>query len=160
MLERSELQAIVLLKNNITSFYLWVKGLFYVMMNMTRNINGAGVILLDSGNRILLVLGREHGKWSFPKGMLDGDSPRVCAVRETKEETGLDVKINPDTPKWVCNDYVFYLLQATDVIGSWRLHPNDREEIEVATWMTVREVLELPDECCNNVLRNFKRKRK
>ena len=127
---------------------------------MTRNINGAGIILRDSGRRILLVLGREHGKWSFPKGMLDNDNPKTCAVREMKEETGLDVVIDNDCPYWICNDYIFYYLQAKDVVGSWRLHPADVEEIEVATWMSMDEILEIPDSACNNVLRNFKRKRK
>lgn len=34
--------------------------------------------------------------WSLPKGKLDrGESPLACAVRETREETGLDVRLGP-----------------------------------------------------------------
>ncbi|HFE66635.1 MAG TPA: NUDIX domain-containing protein, partial [Chloroflexi bacterium] len=36
----------------------------------------------------------ERGKWSIPAGYLDaGEDPRVTAVRETAEETGLEVAI-------------------------------------------------------------------
>lgn len=59
---------------------------------------GAGVILvrLDSGGglRVLLLLGRETGVWSFSKGHpeeADRGSPLRTAVRETAEETGYEV---------------------------------------------------------------------
>jgi len=43
----------------------------------------------------LLVLHRK-GHWDFPKGyMEDGESEQETAIRETKEETGLDVELVP-----------------------------------------------------------------
>jgi 8-oxo-dGTP diphosphatase len=57
---------------------------------------GVGVMVVEDG-RILLVKRRmnpERGKWSIPAGFLDrGEDPRETAVRETKEETNLDVRI-------------------------------------------------------------------
>jgi 8-oxo-(d)GTP phosphatase len=39
---------------------------------------------------------RSHPDWSLPKGKLDrGESPLECAVRETREETGLVVRLGP-----------------------------------------------------------------
>ncbi len=39
---------------------------------------------------------RSDPDWSLPKGKLDrGESPLECAVRETREETGLDVRLGP-----------------------------------------------------------------
>ena len=57
---------------------------------------GVGVLLTLDG-KILLIQRRvepERGKWSIPAGYLDaGEDPRATAVRETAEETGLEVTI-------------------------------------------------------------------
>lgn len=54
---------------------------------------GVGVIVINNNNQVLL--GRRtgnhgHGTWAFPGGHLEyAESPFDCAMRETKEETGL-----------------------------------------------------------------------
>ena len=51
---------------------------------------GVGCIVVRNG-RVLLVRNR-RGLWSTPGGHLDfGESPDICAVRETLEETGVAV---------------------------------------------------------------------
>ena len=50
----------------------------------------------DRGEVLLIQrgYGKDKGKWSFPGGFVDrGESRRHAAYRETKEETGLIVKI-------------------------------------------------------------------
>ncbi len=55
-------------------------------------IQAAGGLVKNEQNEILFIFRR--GKWDLPKGKNDGDEiPRECAVREVKEETGLQ-KIN------------------------------------------------------------------
>jgi ADP-ribose pyrophosphatase YjhB (NUDIX family) len=57
---------------------------------------GVGVLVIHEG-KILLVrrsMNPERGKWSLPAGFLDrGEDPRETAVRETLEETNLEVAI-------------------------------------------------------------------
>ena len=51
-------------------------------------ILAAGSVVHTPAHEILLIL--RHGKWDLPKGKLDaGEHLELCAIRETKEETGL-----------------------------------------------------------------------
>lgn len=108
-------------------------------------IRGAGVILRDKANRILLVLGRNHDKWSFPKGHLESKdpSPEECAMRETKEETGLTVDIPTGTERWTCHQYIYYLIGPDQVTEGWHLQPEDHNEVAYAKWFTVTEIMDL-----------------
>ena len=58
----------------------------------------AGTVFTLEGGIVLLKRGVEPalGKWVFPGGYVDrGESVRDAAVRETKEESQLDVKLGP-----------------------------------------------------------------
>lgn len=48
-----------------------------------------GTIIVSPYGRVLLVQGRETGKWSFPKGHITEQDTQLCAIRETFEETGI-----------------------------------------------------------------------
>lgn len=58
---------------------------------------GAIVYRKFHGNtEILLIKHINSGHWSFPKGHMEGDETEVeTAMREIKEETGIDVIIDP-----------------------------------------------------------------
>jgi len=66
------------------------------MRGLVRIYLGAGA-LVHKGGRLLLVRRNEQpdiGKWSFPGGAVElGETTQEAAVREVKEETGLDIKI-------------------------------------------------------------------
>ncbi|TXS04837.1 NUDIX domain-containing protein [Streptomyces sp. col6] len=54
----------------------------------------ASAVVTDAGGRILLQRRSDNGLWALPGGGMDmGDSLPGTAVREVKEETGLDVEI-------------------------------------------------------------------
>ncbi|MFG2980638.1 NUDIX domain-containing protein [Streptomyces sp. NPDC048258] len=54
----------------------------------------ASAVVTDSEGRILLQRRRDNDLWALPGGGMDlGDSLPGTAVREVKEETGLDVEI-------------------------------------------------------------------
>lgn len=53
---------------------------------------GVGALVVDAAERLLLV--REDGQWLAPGGRLEADeSPETGAVREVREETGVDVSL-------------------------------------------------------------------
>ncbi|HJD99450.1 bis(5'-nucleosyl)-tetraphosphatase [Levilactobacillus brevis] len=65
---------------------------------ITERASGAVVYrLVDGQPEYLLLKSAASNFWGFPKGHVEGDeSDLQTAVREIKEETQLDVAINPD----------------------------------------------------------------
>jgi len=52
------------------------------------------LLLIRSGDSVLLVHQRRTGLWSLPGGKVEsGESLDQAAIREMKEETGLDVRL-------------------------------------------------------------------
>jgi 8-oxo-dGTP pyrophosphatase MutT (NUDIX family) len=62
----------------------------------------AGGVVIDAAGRVLLreVAGHHKGYvWTFPKGRVDeGETVEACAVREVREETGVDAEILVELP--------------------------------------------------------------
>ena len=62
---------------------------------MERYIGVGVAIIVTRGNQVLLLKRLNvhgAGSWSTPGGHLDfGETPEECAVREAREETGLDI---------------------------------------------------------------------
>jgi 8-oxo-dGTP pyrophosphatase MutT (NUDIX family) len=55
---------------------------------------GSDAAIFDSSGKILLLKRSDDAKWCMPCGLVDaGETPEQAAIREAKEETGLDVKI-------------------------------------------------------------------
>lgn len=66
-------------------------------------ISAGGVVIHES--RVLLLL-NTHGKWVLPKGHVEeNESLRSAAVREVREESGLEAKIQKKLG-WI--EYHFY----------------------------------------------------
>jgi 8-oxo-dGTP pyrophosphatase MutT (NUDIX family) len=63
-------------------------------IDFVRHPGAAAIVAVDAANRVCLVRQYRHGVqdflWEIPAGKLDaGERPDVCAVRELKEETGV-----------------------------------------------------------------------
>jgi 8-oxo-dGTP pyrophosphatase MutT (NUDIX family) len=53
-------------------------------------VPACGVLAADEQGRILLQRRRDTGQWAIPMGKMElGETPRQCAIRETREETGV-----------------------------------------------------------------------
>ncbi|MEV7559332.1 NUDIX hydrolase [Streptomyces sp. NPDC089795] len=103
----------------------------------------AGAVVVHEG-RVLLVRRRvAEGQlsWQFPAGKVErGESSEEAAVRETKEEAGLDVaavgqlgeRIHPITGRQVS-------YTACEVIGG-TAHVADADEIAEVAWVTLSDV--------------------
>lgn len=57
-------------------------------------VAAAGVLAVDGAGRLLLQRRRDTGDWAIPMGRMElGETPAQCAVRETLEETGVEVEV-------------------------------------------------------------------
>lgn len=58
---------------------------------MIRETSAGGVLLYDDK---VLILRKPNGEWIMPKGHIEpGETPEQAALREVREETGLDATI-------------------------------------------------------------------
>jgi 8-oxo-dGTP pyrophosphatase MutT (NUDIX family) len=65
---------------------------------MKREFSAGGVVVRKIGGRLHVAAirpqGRKAGTWALPKGTIDpGESPQETAVREVREETGIESRV-------------------------------------------------------------------
>ena len=114
-----------------------------------KEIPAVGAVVFDEAGRILLVLRANEparGTWSLPGGRVELDeSAADAAVREVKEETGIDVVIRrevgtvkrdaPQGGTYVIRDFL------ADPVGS--LVPIAADDALGAAWFALDEVVGL-----------------
>ncbi|MGD9131275.1 MAG: NUDIX hydrolase [Candidatus Bathyarchaeota archaeon] len=112
---------------------------------------GVGVVIVDCGRLVLVRRGAEPalGKWSFPGGAVElGEAVRDAAVREAREECGLDVELVDGAPMDVYDilkvgdggrlRYHYVLLQFLARPKEGVLKPTS--DVTDARWVTFEEV--------------------
>jgi len=118
---------------------------------MKKTIIAAGGLVTNDNGELLMIFRR--GKWDLPKGKLDeGESIENCALREVKEETGLQ---NVSVVKFMSLTYHEYFDPhlKQDVIKEthWfeMYTPNDQsllpqyeEDIEKIEWVNKKSMQE------------------
>lgn len=105
----------------------------------------AGCIIIE--NEKILLVKQTSGNWGFPKGHLEkGESETEAAIRETKEETNLDVtildenkrySIEYDTNKGTHKEAVYFLAKKTSNNIS-----RQESEITEIKWFNFEEAIE------------------
>lgn len=109
------------------------------------NEKSAGCIIIE--NEKILLVKQTSGNWGFPKGHLEkGESETEAAIRETKEETNLDVtildenkrySIEYDTNKGTHKEAVYFLAKKTS--NNITRQENEITEIK---WFNFEEAIE------------------
>ncbi len=104
-------------------------------------VQAAGGFICTPENKILLIFRR--GKWDLPKGKLDeGEDLETCAIREIREETGLN-KFHVE--RKLCITYHTYYERGKHILkethwyfmnadGDQKLMPQHEEDIEKCEW--------------------------
>ena len=119
-------------------------------MSEAKEIVAAGGVVVDRTRagepRVLLVHRPRHDDWSFPKGKTDpGETIEQAALREVKEETGLDCRITQNLPslRYSYRDrggrlrpkvVHYFLMEMVEGKLSVNIH-----EIDAVEWLAARE---------------------
>lgn len=112
-------------------------------------VPAAGAVVVDDDGRVLLVQRGhepERGRWTVPGGRLEeGESAAEAAVREVREETGLEVEVHEELWSLVkpVDDEREYEIRdfRASVVGG-ELRPGD--DAPDARWFAPEELTELP----------------
>ncbi|WP_163100032.1 NUDIX hydrolase [Peribacillus alkalitolerans] len=122
-------------------------------MATPKHIVSAAAIILNEHNEILLIKGPRRG-WEMPGGQVEeGESLKQAAIRETKEESGIDIEILKfcgvfqNVNESICNT----LFLGSPIGGELTTTPESlevgyfpiKEAIEMVTWKNFRQRIEL-----------------
>ncbi|QOR67204.1 NUDIX hydrolase [Cytobacillus suaedae] len=106
-----------------------------------KHIVSAATIVLNEKNEILLIKGPRRG-WEMPGGQVEeGESLKDAAIRETKEESGIDIEvikfcgIFQNVERSICN--TLFLAKAIGGVPT-----TCQESLEVG-FFPIREALEM-----------------
>ncbi|HEY0678356.1 MAG TPA: NUDIX domain-containing protein [Chitinophagaceae bacterium] len=110
-------------------------------------IQAGGGLVLNPSKSMLFIF--RKGKWDLPKGKLDpGESVDHCALREVKEETGLQhvrliepllvtYHVYDEDGKHILKETHWFLMHAT---AGQRLEAQEDEQISDIRWVSEKEL--------------------
>lgn len=110
---------------------------------METELSAGGLVVRDG---MVLLIRDRYGRWTFPKGHLEaGETERQAAIREVREETGLNCRAGPrlgavgyNLPNGRGKRVSFYLMTYLD--GDLTVQ---EAEIDEARWWSIEEAQDL-----------------
>lgn len=139
----------LLKKSTFSLFYLHtsdVEKTFKRILNSVRVIEAAGGLVINEDQKFLFI--KRNGKWDLPKGKLEPkETKRNAAVREVKEECGIQIK---RLGKKLLKTYHVYEIKGKTVLkishwyemeakGNQKLLPQAEEGITEVKWFSKRD---------------------
>jgi 8-oxo-dGTP diphosphatase len=131
-------------------------------MNPPKHIVSAAAIVINDHNELLLIKGPRRG-WEMPGGQVEeGESLAQAAIRETKEESGIEIEIIKfcgifqNIGKSICNTLFLarpiggQLITTSESLET-RYYPIE-EALDLVTWKNFRQRIE---HCLNPELHPF-----
>jgi ADP-ribose pyrophosphatase YjhB (NUDIX family) len=123
------------------------QALLATLRKLYEPVGAAGGIVQSENGKVLLIFRR--GKWDLPKGKIDrGEAVSDCALREVKEETGIqDISLGDR----VCDTWHVYSMHGKNLLKhtTWfsmygsenqTLMPQAEENIEEVRWVAITEL--------------------
>lgn len=92
---------------------------------------GVNIAIFDEQGRVLLTQREDFEVWCLPGGGMDeGETPYQAAVREAKEETGLEVRLLSlvgvySYPSWMGHTLNIITFTAEVIGGEWHPQPDE-----------------------------------
>ncbi len=102
---------------------------------MSKEIFSAGVVIFhqEDDERLYLVLRYPQGHWDFVKGKLEpGESTKQAALRELKEETGLETKIIPGFETFFSYDFTTQRGESAHKVVTMFVGSSDTMEVQLS----------------------------
>ncbi|MFI5840862.1 NUDIX hydrolase [Catenuloplanes sp. NPDC051500] len=115
-------------------------------------VPACGVLAVNDAGEILLQRRRDTGQWALPMGKMEiGETPTECAIRETLEETGVEVEVtgllgifsDPGHIVAYTDGEVRQEYEVTFLARPTRGLPTANDEASDVDWFTVGELAEL-----------------
>lgn len=108
------------------------------------------MLVVDDLGRILLQRRRDTGQWALPGGKQDfGETPAQCAVRECKEETGIDTEVIGIVGVYSDPKHIVYYTSNGETRQEWELtllgrlvggEPTINDEADDVRWVYLADL--------------------
>lgn len=119
---------------------------------LNKNRKKAGAFIYDPENKKILLVQSRGQYWGAPKGSMELDeTTQICAIREVKEETGLDIKVEDflrATTLYKRATYYYIEMKS----GNIALQNQEENDANGITWININCLADLIS--CGNIIIN------